>query len=823
MIIIIINANFSSAEVTITAITSPASINEGETLNVLFTATTNLSESISYRILKNGLEVSSTNIYSWIIDYTNSGTYIFTFEASDSQNLESENRTITVVNSPISITFNSPESKAYSNTSINIAVESLQADSCNYELNNTETGLLTKTGTIFSKVVSLSEGSYNLMVNCSNNGESTTKQLLFEIDRTPPEIIDSGPDNSYSNAITGTTATLEIETSETSQCKYGTSDNSYDLLSSSFINTNSMNHYAEITSLAQGEHIYYVRCKDSLGNKMSSSETINFYTNKKPTAEVEVKGDSPLKAGRYDVEVTTSESVDSSPLLQYNFHDDSTKRTVSLTGSGTNWFGYIIIDSATPDSVGTFYFSGTDLSGLTGTEITSGKLFLIDTTPPPVISTLEVSQNNAALKLEWYYDFDEIERFKIYRSLDSEISYNDLYATTTSSVFEDVNVDEGVTYYYKLSAEDKAGNVGALSKQISGIVEPSLKEAKALAPSLSAKVDQKINNIESLLLDIDWSVKSLGSETDKDKNEAITKLSLLEKASSIKTSLEGLKKDLEKLKILDLSEEDFNKRISKIDSSVKSQLSGIIRSVVVKDKLEYEQSFDESSFRASLNEFALYKGWNIDEKSIDDNRLVQQKISVNVKLLSVNVDYLYDGSVDKYTIISKTLTTSEPLSDVSIVETIPKSVETDANNILFSETPIVIKKDPMVEWIIPKLSSKNIYYIVFDEIAFSDAKQTKTDVFINQKLVEDLNAAGAEGAVVDDNSITGFASDNTVKNSSWSLIFIIVGFVIIAGLMVYYFFFLNDGEEVVEAPRIVNRRLPVVVDNTTYSFSGISG
>lgn len=806
LIILVLTIALVVGEVTLTSITAPTNIDEGETLSVSFTATTDENESVNYYIEKDGVNVAATNSYDWETNYTSAGTYEFTFIANTSNNEVSDTRTITVNNDPVSITIDSPGEQTYNSSSITITVQSEQSDTCSYDLNNTETGLLTKNGDTFSKETTAQEGSSSLEINCSNIEESSVESVEFTIDTTKPQITDAGPTNAYENPIIGSIVTLDAVTNEDAVCKYSATDELYDDMSNTFSNTNAKNHYQTLTGLSEREHTYFITCKDIIGNLMDTTTEISFYTNKKPTARVNIDSSSPLKAGQYEVTITTSEDMQSEPTLQYNFHNSAGKKPISLTGSGKNWEGFLIIDDSTSDSIGTFYFSGKDISGLSGDEITSGKLFLVDTQPPASIDSLEVNQQKERLLLEWHYVGEEVDKFLIYKTTEPSVTYNDYYASSEKTSFEDSDVDEGVTYYYKVSAIDEADNEGLLSTQVEGIVEPELKDAKTLAPSLVVKVNQKINKIDSSLLDVDWSEKNLENEKDADKTEVITKLSLLEKTRAIKSNLERLKNDLEKLKNLDLTKDGLDKRISKIDLSYDSQVNEIIKSVSINEKLEYTQSFDEGDYKASLNDFFLY--YNIeDEKITSLNKDLQSKVNVDGKIIVAEIEYLETLNTKKKTIISKTITSSEVLEKVSIVETIPKNVEDNSDDIIFSKAPKVLKKDPVVEWELTSLTSHKIYYVIEGEVDLTNGRNTRTDVFVKSLPKEEVEDTSENTS--SENEITGFATGDQEATASLITALMIIGVLIISGLLTYYFFFLKEDEveTKVEVPRIVNKPL----------------
>ncbi|MBU1850624.1 MAG: hypothetical protein KKH40_07890 [Nanoarchaeota archaeon] len=813
----------TNAIVTITDTTIPNTISEGQNTTISFSAETDDNESINYYIMINEQMVSETNSYLFQTNYTAAGSYKVKLIANTSKSFVVEEKTIQVTNNDLDIDIISPLEQTYSLEEFSIEIMSAEATVCSYEINNTEQGLLTKQTNTFSKTTTLNEGNYNLTVTCEVGYEEKESSVLFSIDLSAPIIEDFGPNNDYPNAITGSVVTLEIETNEVAVCRYDLSDKDYAVMQNTFINTNSKNHYSQISSLAQGEHTYFVRCKDLWGNKMSYSQRVSFFTNKKPTAVVDIDKSPPLKQGKYEITLTTSEDVQETPTLLYNFQDDAGKKTISLTGSGSVWEGYLIIDSKSSETIGTFYFSGKDLTNLEGTEITSGKLFEVDTVNPLKIDSLEIEQDSNDLILEWYFDDEEIDKFKIYRSTDGSVSLNDLYDSTKSTYYKDRGVDEGVTYYYKVSAVDDAGNEGSLSNMANARIEPELISAEPLSAKLSAKVDQKITLIESHIMDLDWSLKSLEQETDGTKIDVIDILSLVAKTKAIKTNLEKIKTDLVKLKNQDVNEEILDSRLDKIKEEIETQTEKIIKSVTITDRLDYEQVFDEAALSQATNEYSSLKKQAVNNIWLKEAETINEKTTINTKIFLVKVDYLsvgLDDSINRYTIIKKLIVVPNGFSDLSVVEIIDKEFESNAENIIFERTPIILKKDPVVEWLFNELDDSSITYYLEEDITLSRAKKTKT--FILPKLVTSAFSTSSS-----DNIITGLVSDDVSENSSVSFTFIatLFGVVVIAGLLVYYVFFLRDDFDELKSPIIVKNHLSlnktgVVVNKTPRVVDG---
>lgn len=129
----------------------------------------------------------------------------------------------------------------------------------------TPTGLLY----VFTKAISgLANGSYNVTVNCTDlNNQSTQLYHTFTVaDSVVPTV------TAISASASGSTVTLSVTTNEVAECRYSTSDvafGSMTVLSS----TNALSHSISITYTASSSGTYYVRCRDVMGNTMSSSSS----------------------------------------------------------------------------------------------------------------------------------------------------------------------------------------------------------------------------------------------------------------------------------------------------------------------------------------------------------------------------------------------------------------------------------------------------------------------------------------------------------------------------------------------------------------------
>ena len=96
----------------------------------------------------------------------------------------------------------------------------------------------------------------------------------YEVDITPPTVTSVSPSsNIASSSELG--VVLKAVTDENATCKYDTTDKSYDSMNYT-MSGSGLSHTATVT-LKPGYHYkYYVRCKDTVNNTMTSSKVIEF-------------------------------------------------------------------------------------------------------------------------------------------------------------------------------------------------------------------------------------------------------------------------------------------------------------------------------------------------------------------------------------------------------------------------------------------------------------------------------------------------------------------------------------------------------------------
>jgi hypothetical protein len=653
-------------------------------------------------------------------------------------------------------------------------------------------------------------GSYTLYANLTDESSSLldTTSISGTVNSSAPRIISKAP----TGVVTSSSTQLQVSTNENSICKFSTTANTtYSSLSNTFEVTGEKSHSNILTGLDESTHNYYVMCKDTVGYEMNESVNINFVVDLAPSAEIEMEDSSPIKAGTIKITLTTSESLTQTPQLEYSFDSAPTsKKLVSLTGSTTEWIGYMIIDDDNDNKVGTFYFSGKDSRGTTGNEITEGKTFIVDTKNPDApLSLTSKSIDDQEIELKWYYDGEEIDHFNIYRKTTSGVNFIDFYTETANTTsYIDTTTEDKVTYYYKVAAVDMARNIGTLSEEVyataidditdstestdstttQSTTQQSTDTPKLLPPNLVLKVNDEIKRIEKLMIDIAQILKDF---ENNDEKQILNDLNLKNTVSEAKTKLDNIKYDLDNLKLEYRSESQLNSELSIIELERKRIQQTTPKKLKVIEKSNSIQSLDETQIDLAIDVLFL----NYDFKDIDKKKYAKQikKIQENIEVEQIfyviEIEYI-DGTALTKTLFSKILKyrSSDKLSDIIIFELIPDYVIENLNGIDFINKNFeLIEKSNMVKFGLSRLDfeGEELKYIIKGKEDINDAKDTTTVVLVGPiALKQSLD------------QVTGFSISDLFSSKFGikrnEIYFILLGIIVMGLLTSYQIFITRD-------------------------------
>ncbi|NQU98224.1 hypothetical protein HQ533_02050 [Candidatus Woesearchaeota archaeon] len=642
-------------------------------------------------------------------------------------------------------------------------------------------------------------GNYTLYINyASANGYTGTSENEAETtievhpeptdtDTTPPNITAHSP----ISKILSTTTEISVETDEDSTCRYSTTVGvSYENMQEQLTTVDKRTHKKLLSQLSDGVKTYYIRCKDTAGNTLTEDYELLFEVDASPTAEVQVEKESPLKEGKYEVTLTTSEDVEFSPSLQYKFEGETTKKEIALEGSGSEWKGILKVDSDDNDKTGTFYFSGIDLIGNSGTAITKGQTFFVDTEAPPIPTILGES-DKTTVTLTFIYNDEDFDNFKVYRSEDESLIKAWMIKKTSSKTYSDRNLIEGITYYYAVSAVDEAGNEGPISNIVTITIQKTAytqeqeeilsqeeileEEEKTISPEDVKKIDNTKNSIAEKEEEILDAKKIIDSYQGFEKELAVM-LNLDSVIAENLNQLSSLEKNLERLKTN--TNEELDEEIRKIDIKSKA----IVKSTPVKIEVENTISTNQITMDEDVNDIIIkIQDWlRLSDKQVNkytkESKKLQNRIGIKITAKIIKLSYL-GGSEETSLFVEKEIINKEgaDMSNTKIVEYIPKEVAENTKQIIIrSANYEVIREDPIIEWKYTDIDSRKIKYLVKNNPLIASSKETKTFVLPDVDL-----DSGFSG-------VTGFSIFG--EGSGLNILSLIVGLFIIAGLAGYYVF-----------------------------------
>ncbi|NCV23158.1 MAG: hypothetical protein EBV45_14600, partial [Chloroflexi bacterium] len=287
-------------------------------------------------------------------------------------------------------------------------------------------GVTTVTSTSMTQVGSSLVYTYAYTVQASENGTvsasvsatdtatnalTSTAATAFIVDNTAPAVVLTYTDNGAANVTgpykSGDSVTVTATFTETNAL-YGTPTLS--LVAGTWTGTGGATLPA-VTLSNGGSGLAYtgtftipagngtvtatVGATDTAGNTLSASGQTGFtIDNTAPTYAITYSRTAPLSAGAVTVTVTASEALSAVPVISIDQPGTTDISSAATSGSGPYTYVYTVVlaNAGTyVDGTATVSVSGTDLAGNTGTTVTSGGTFAIDTTAPVVSSVVRAS------------------------------------------------------------------------------------------------------------------------------------------------------------------------------------------------------------------------------------------------------------------------------------------------------------------------------------------------------------------------------------------------------------------------------------------------
>ena len=671
-------------------------------------------------------------------------------------------------------------------------------------------------GKTHTKLRIFGDGTYLFYVTCKdeegNSGSSST--ISFSIDVNPPQISGITP----TGTVNQEQVVLKINTNEQAHCKWDAVNRDYASMSRAFQSTNSK-HHEQPLSLSQGINTYYLSCQDNQGNA-NTPLTLNIELDLPPTASISINKNSSynsLSYGTYDLTLTSSEPLSQPPSLKLKYSNKQIN--IPLEGSDEEWNGYLIIPEQAGKHVGEFMYAGYDLRGTVGTEITSGKLVLIDTEPPDTPTSLKLENKKNQIQVSWEYDGEEPDHFNIYRSITGKTSKADYYdeSTAASYSYMDSGAEDKIGYYYRVSALDQAGNEGDLSEEYFIMTEyENATSGFEQEPELLRIINNKITELEKTVNEIDVKITELEETTDQDLLLVINEQGLVTQMKKAKNQIELLIGELKTYKQTRISKAELETKISIIDTKTQNYKKNIISEVNIKNKLHSEQVPDQALVYQVANQYLGNNRLAEEQKQryYEEVLELQDRARIVQEIISYEINYEMRPS-QNIIFMQEEILYSDDTDSFLLQEIIPREV-VKISRINFSQVPDEINSLG-VAWSLKNLDEPRVLYKIYpaqDENKEGESQTTSQDIQLNQlqrirsvllydadsflDMLASSSLPGAEGTEdsltnVSGNVLTGKAVAGNDTNSSWlKKLLIPLSIVVVLGLLVYYFLFLKS-------------------------------
>ncbi|HDK42396.1 MAG TPA: hypothetical protein ENG87_03385, partial [Candidatus Pacearchaeota archaeon] len=556
-------------------------------------------------------------------------------------------------------------------------------------------------------------------------------------------------DTSKTFDLTSASVILRIDTDKPVSCRYSESEGiGYGSMEGIFDLNFETIHKKTLTGLSEGIHKYYILCRDS-ENKDSKELEIIFSVILPVSAQIILQNGSTVSKGMAKVNLVTSKVLSQTPSLSYSF-DGISYNPVPIFGSGTQWTGYFIVASSSDKQVGSFKFQGKDLEGNTGTEITSGGVFIVDTQEPGTITDIKAESYDGRIDINWYLEEDEIDYFKIYKSTSRGVDNSDFYRTTESNSFSDTLVTRGSTYYYRVVAVDKAGNIGDLSVEVyaTALLENTIVSSSGLEARFLGLVDNFLSGIDLVSDSLD-SVKENFDQKDGKEKELYEDLKLEREIDSSDSELKSLRRDVDNFKSQSLTENELNKKLNSAQLKLNTIKKKIPENIIIISEQEESEEINENDIIKAILEITPDISERDKDKSVKKSLefIEENEFSVNTKAYNLEIVYL-DGTRKEMFLIKESVSPSlEYNENVSIIEMIPKEIAEDVlyidiKNINYD----VLKEDPIISF---SSDTKEIIYSVKGKLNLDLVKKLKTIPLYHVEEVKKTNSLTGYFAFVD--------------------------------------------------------------------------
>ena len=267
------------------------------------------------------------------------------------------------------------------------------------------------------------------------------------------------------------------------------------------------------------EHTYTYRVTgiDNIGNQGIPSDPVTVTTKEDtaPPAIVTINPVSSYFKDRIDLSMRVKDNAGvNRGVFSYQISDGGFSEIATVSANGLkeeniSWHWDI---SMLPEGEVTVRFEAYDTAGFHNALYEEKQIentYIIDRHAPEQVKAAAVTANEGCISLSWESVSDnDIASYEIERALEDEGIFEKIGSTDNTLYFHDTKVQQSVTYRYRVSAVDIAGNKGQPSKEVCATVKPD-KEAPVVTGISPADATAGKNATVKVLATDNYSLKSI--------------------------------------------------------------------------------------------------------------------------------------------------------------------------------------------------------------------------------------------------------------------------------------------------------------------------
>ncbi|MFA5333355.1 MAG: hypothetical protein WC376_02575 [Candidatus Nanoarchaeia archaeon] len=395
---------------------------------------------------------------------------------------------------------------------------------------------------------------------------------------------------------------------------------------------------ANISTIVSGQYNFYVLCNTSLSVE-SNPRMVSYDVHLNGT---NITINSPINGSVFSKNSIFNITLDIPALIcSYKINYDSNAHQMTNTSLLT----FIANQTGLVEGSNNVTFYCTDYYGV-GSNIQMN--FTADITAPSAAESFSAKATNVGTAILTWNEVSDATYYYIYRGQSNQgaITFSFLANISSSTSYQDLNVETYQVYYYKISAVDLYGNEGPVSY--------------SLGVSIMNELDYRKE-----IFDLVTELNTLKNETVKSENDLKEKNELIAKASGLWNDL-GFFNDY--LTLLSLSEIETINNVKYLMNNYETKTLDELKSMSY--QLDYNLKTYLKNYKKSINVKTL-------NTSIDSLNITS---IINESLLEVNGNKYY-----KYNITNIILNPSNNLvKNINMTFKVPQGAEIEGFEIINS-------------------------------------------------------------------------------------------------------------------------------------------